>query len=110
MRSGRILLPAHLDKIRLWLLVFTLRLLLRAIKSAPKKKVHKGSGILPSPLRFISLVRDLRKFSPAVPFDLLSKSLKNSETSLSGSAPEPFEKKPFFCNVKNQALFFSLLF
>ena len=38
-------------------------------------KKERGSGILPSPMRFISLVSDSRNLSPALPFDLL-RSLK----------------------------------
>ena len=42
----------------------------------PKKKSLRGSGILPSPMKFISLARDFRKLSPALPFDLITRSLR----------------------------------
>ena len=38
-------------------------------KLCAKKKGLSGSGILPSPMRFISLVSDFRKLSPALPSD-----------------------------------------
>ena len=80
-RSERALLPAHLDAIRLSVLPMAIGLnppsiFMRAISFAPKKKGLSGSSILPSPMRFISLVSDFRKLSPALPFDLLTRSLK----------------------------------
>ena len=64
-RSERALLPAHLDAIRLRVLPMAIGLnppsiFMRAISFAPKKK---------GPMRFISLVSDFRKISPALPFD-----------------------------------------
>ena len=56
------------------------------------KKCLRCSGILPSPMRFISLVSDFRKLSHALPFDLLSRSLKIRGTNLSGHAADPFGK------------------
>ena len=81
-RSERALLPAHLDAIRLSVLPMAIGLnppsiFMRAISFAPKKKGLSGSGILPSPMRFISLVSDFRKLRPALRFDLLTRSLKN---------------------------------
>ena len=81
-RSERALLPAHLDAIRLSMLPMAIGLnppsiFMRAISFAPKKKGLRGSGILPSPKRFISLVSDFRKLSPPLPFDLQTRSLKN---------------------------------
>ena len=78
-RSERALLPAHLDAIRLSVLPMVIGLnppsiFMRAISFAPKKKDLKGSGILPCPMRFISLVSDFRKLSPALPFDLRTRS------------------------------------
>ena len=61
-------------------------------KFAPKKKGLSCSGILPSPMRFISLVSDFRKLSSALQFDLLTRSLKISGTILSGPAADPFGK------------------
>ena len=80
-RSERALLPAHLDAIRLSVLPMAIGLnptsiFMRAMSLAPKKKGLSGSGILPSPMRFISLVSDFRKLSPSLPFDLLTRSLK----------------------------------
>ena len=76
-RSERALLPAHLDAIRLSVLPMAIGLnppsiFLRAISFAPKKKGLRDLGILPSPMRFISLVSDFRKLCPALPFDLLT--------------------------------------
>ena len=65
---------------------------MRAISFAPKKKGLSGSGILPSPMRFISLVSDFRKLSPALPFDSLTRSLKFLGTFLSGPDADPFGK------------------
>ena len=53
------LVPAHLDAIRLSVLPMAIGLnpppiFMRAISFAPKKKGLRGSGILPSPMRFIS--------------------------------------------------------
>ena len=81
-RSERALLPAHLDAIRLSMLPMAIGLnspsiFMWAISFPPKKKGLRGSGILPSQKRFISLVSDFRKLSPALPFDLLTRSLKN---------------------------------
>ena len=56
------------------------------------KKCLRGSGILPSPMRFIRLVSDFRKLSHALPFDLLSRSLKIRGTFLSGHAADPIGK------------------
>ena len=80
-RSERPLLPAHLDAIHLSVLPMTIGLsppsiFMRAISFAPKKKGLRGLGILPSQMRFISLVSDFRKLSPALPFDLLTRTLK----------------------------------
>ena len=79
------MLPAHLDAIRLSVLPMAIGLnppsiFMRAISFAPKKKDLRGLGILPSLMRFISLVSDFRKLSPALPFDLLTRSLKNLRT------------------------------
>ena len=76
--SERALLPAHLEAIRLSVLPMAIGLnpstiFMRAISFAPKKGLS-GSGILPSPMRFISLVSDFRILSPALPFDLLTRS------------------------------------
>ena len=80
-RSERALLPAHLDAIRLSVLPMAIGLnppsiFMRTISFAPKKKGLSGSGMLPLrfPMRFISLVSDFRKLSPALPFDLLTRS------------------------------------
>ena len=83
-RSERALLPAHLDAIRLSVLPMafgfnTPSIFMRAISFAPKKKGLRGSGILPSPMRFISLVSDFRKLSPALTFDFLTRSLNFEE-------------------------------
>ena len=80
-RSERALLPAHLDAIRLSVLPIAIGLnppfiFLRAMSFAPKKRGLRGSGILLSLMTFISLVSDFRKISPALPFDLLIRSLK----------------------------------
>ena len=80
-RSERALLRALLDALRLSVLPMAIGLnppsiFMRAICFVPKKKGLRGSGILPSPLRFISLVSDFRKLSPTLPFDLLTRSLK----------------------------------
>ena len=80
-RSERALLPAHLDAIRLSVLPMAIGLnppsiFMRVISFAPKNKGLRGSGILPSPMRLISLVSDFRKLSLALPFDLLTRSLK----------------------------------
>ena len=90
-RSERALLPAHLDTVRLSVLPVAIGLnppsiFMRALSLAPKKKGLRGSGILPCPMRFISLVSDFRKLSPALPFDLLTRSLKICGTILSGPA------------------------
>ena len=95
-RSERALFPAHLDAIRLSVLPMAVGLnppsiFMRAIRFAPKKG-PRGSGILPSPMRFISSVSDFRKLSPALPFDLLTRSLKILGTILSGPAADPFGK------------------
>ena len=74
-RSERALLPAHLDAIRLSVLPMAIGLyppciFMRAMSFVPKNKGLGGSkGILLSPMRFISLVSDFRKLSPALPFD-----------------------------------------
>ena len=65
-RSKRILLPAHLDAIRLSLLPMAISLnppsiFMRAISFAPKKKGLSGSGILPSLMRFMSFSYQLKK-------------------------------------------------
>ena len=78
-RSERALRPAHLDAIRLSVLPMAIGLnppsiVMKAISFAPKKKGLRGSDILPSPMRFISLVSNFRKISPALPFDLLTRS------------------------------------
>ena len=70
-RSERALLPAHLDAIRLTVLPMAISLnppsiFMRAISFAPKKKDLRGSGNLPSPMRFISLESDFRKLGPAL--------------------------------------------
>ena len=75
------MLLAHLDVIRLSVLPMAIGLnrrsiFMRAVSFAPKKKGLRGSGILPSPMRFISLVSDFRKVSSALLFDLLTRSLK----------------------------------
>ena len=75
------LLPAQLKAIRLSVLPMAIGLnppsiFMRAISFAPKKKGLRGTAILPSPIRFINLVSDCRKLSPAMPFDLLTRSLK----------------------------------
>ena len=57
-----------------------------------RQKSPEGSGILPSPMRFINLVIDFRKFSSALPFELLTRSLKNRGTILSGPAADPLGK------------------
>ena len=80
--SERALLPAHLDAICLSVLPMVIGLnppsiLMRAISFAPKTEGLRGLGILPSPMRFISQVSVFRKLSLAVPFDLLTRSLKN---------------------------------
>ena len=77
-RLERALLPAHLDAMRLSVLPLAISLnpptvFMRAISFAPKKKDLRGSGYLPTPMRFISLVSDFRILSPALPFDLLAK-------------------------------------
>ena len=74
-RSERALLPAQLDAIRLSVLPMAIGLnpasiFMRAISFAPRKD-FRVSGILPSPLRFMSLINDFRKLSPVLPFDLL---------------------------------------
>ena len=58
-RSWRALLPAHLDALRLSGLPMAIGLnppsiFMRAIRFVPKNKGLRGSGILPSPMRFIS--------------------------------------------------------
>ena len=73
-RLERALLPAHVDAIRLSVLPMAIGLnppsiFMRAISFAPKTKGLGGLGILPSPMRFISLVSNFRKLSPALPFD-----------------------------------------
>ena len=73
------MLPAHLDAIRLSVLPIAIGLnppsiFMRAISFAPRKKGLKASGILLSPMRFISLVSDFIKLSAALPFDLLTRS------------------------------------
>ena len=65
---------------------------MRAISFALIKKGLRGSGILPSPMRFVSLVCDFRKLSPALPFDLLTRSLRFRGTILLGPAADPFGK------------------
>ena len=78
-RSERALLPAHLDMICVLPMAIGLNppsIFMRATSFAPEKKGLRGSGILPSPMRFISLVSDFRKLTPALPFDLLTRSLK----------------------------------
>ena len=97
-RSERALLPAHLDAMRLSVLPMTIGLnppsiLMRAKSFAPKKKGLRSSVILLSPMRFISLVSDFRKLSPALPlFDVLTRSLKIRGTILTGPAADPFGK------------------
>ena len=86
--SERSSLPALLDALRLS--VLPIAIFMKAISFAPKKNGLRGSGILPSPMSFISLVNDFRKKSPAVSFDLLTKSLKVRGTTLSGTAADPF--------------------
>ena len=91
------MLPAHLDAIGLSVLPMAIGLnppsiFMRAISFAPKKKGLRGSGILRSLMRFISLVSDFRKLSPALPFDFLTRSLKFLGTILSGPATDPFGK------------------
>ena len=44
-------------------------IVIKAMSFAPKKKDLRGSDILPFPMRFIRLVSNLRKLSPALPFD-----------------------------------------
>ena len=80
-RSERALLSAHLSAISLSVLPMAIGLnpptnFLRAIRFTPKKKGLRGSDILPSPMRFIRLVGGFRKLSPAMPFNLLTRSLK----------------------------------
>ena len=80
-RSERALLPAHLNAIHLSVLPMDIGLnppsiFMRAISFAPKNKSLRVSGILPSPMTFISLESDFRKLSPALPFDSLTRSLK----------------------------------
>ena len=77
-RSERALHPAHLDAISLSVVPMAIGLnppsiFMRAISFVPKKKGLRGSGILPSPMRFISLVSHFRKLSPSLPFDLLTR-------------------------------------
>ena len=77
-------LPAHLDEICLSLLPIAIGLnppsiFMRAISFAPKKEGPRGLCVLPSPMRFISLASDFRKLSPALPFDLLTRSLKKKD-------------------------------
>ena len=65
-RSERALLSAHLDVIRLSVLPMAIGLnppsiFIRAISFSPKKIGLKGLGILPSPMRFFSLLSDFRK-------------------------------------------------
>ena len=79
--AQRALLPAHLDAIFVSVLPITIGLnppsmIIRAISFASKIRGFRGLGILPSPMRFISLVSDIRKSSPALPFNLLARSLK----------------------------------
>ena len=74
------MLPARLDAITLSVLPMAIGLntpsiSMRAISFAPKKKDLRGSGILPSPMTLISLLTDFRKLSPALPFELLTRSL-----------------------------------
>ena len=95
--SERALLPAYLDAIRLSVLPMAIGLnppciFMGAISIAPKKKGLRGSGILPSPMRFISLVSDFRELSPPLPFDFLTRSLKIWGNILSGPAADPFGK------------------
>ena len=95
--SERALLPAHLDAIRLSVLSMAIGLnppsnFMRATSFAPIKKGLRGSGILPSPMRFVNLVCDFRKLSPALPFDLLTRSLRFRGTILLGPAADPFGK------------------
>ena len=81
-----------------------LSIFIRVISFAPKKKSLRGSGNSPSPLRLISLVSDFRKLSPALPFDLLTRSLKLLRKILSGHPADLFgkghycfEKTKFVC-------------
>ena len=81
-RSERALLPVHLDAIRLSMLPMAIGLnppsiFMRAISFAPKKKGLRGSGVLPSPMRFISLVSDFRKFKSCTAIRLTNKIFKN---------------------------------
>ena len=80
-RSEGALLPAHSNAIHPSVLPMAIghnppSIFMRAISFVPKKKALRGSGILPSPMRFISLVGDFRKLSSALPFDLLTRSVK----------------------------------
>ena len=92
--SERALLPLHLDTIHPSVLPMAIALnppsiFMRAISFAPKKNQHlelilrlRRLGSLPSPMRFISLISDFRKLSLALPFDLLTRSLKNEDLLL----------------------------
>ena len=105
--SERALLPAHLDAMRLSLLPFAIGLnppsnFMRAINFAPNNKGLRGSGILPSPMRFISLLSDFRKISPALLFDLLTRSLKIWGNILSGPALIRSERTLSLCIGRNR--------
>ena len=94
-RCARALLAADLDAMHLSLLPIEIGLkspssFTRAISFAQKKKSLSCFGTLPSPIRFRSLISGFKKLSPALPFDLLIRSLKICVKNFTGRAPEPF--------------------
>ena len=87
--------PEYLHAIRLSVLLMAIGLnlpsiFMRAISFAPKKKSLRSSGILPFPLRLVSLASNFKKLSPALPFNLLTRSLKTLGNTLSGHAADLF--------------------
>ena len=82
-RSERALLPAHLDAIRLSVLPMAIGLnppsiFMRAISFAPKKKVLRGSGILPSEFYEVyQLSKRFQKTKSCLVIRLTNKIFKN---------------------------------
>ena len=89
-RSERALLPAHSGGIRFSLLPMVYPY--EGDKLCAKKERLQGFGYFAISNEVISLVSDFRKLSPALPFDLLTKSLNIWGITLSGSAADPFGK------------------
>ena len=69
----------------------------RAISFAAKKKMLAISVSLPSSIILRSLVRDFQKKSPALPFELLIRSLKFGNQSCPDRLPNHSEKTLLLC-------------